>query len=369
MRGLGLVLALVAAPASAGGPDEETASTTGEELARATLVGVGAVESVRSLQTVTVAHVRLEEVLKGDEKPGATVLVLTSDPRRYRAGEKLLLFLGALSDPGLSGRYRDLARHALGNPEGDERLEVLRGYLRVQAIPDEAARLEALRAMLLSNLRDGREWTRWNAVRECFVLAARDPPVLRAEDLAALRALLAQPVPMKKSLRWHVLATLTRATLAPLLARALGAAEPGDRARAVTEIAAVADPRRDDLLAQRLAAEDDAGRRARLAEICGALGGDLLRGALRARLREDGEPAVRTAAALALTWCDPSAGDALLQTLREDRSAAVRAMAALLLARLRDRRAVGPLRSLLASRPALPLAIAAGTALERLEAP
>ncbi len=358
------LLLLVLAAGTARGEEEDTAETTGEELRRAALVCVGEVASVRSLQTVTLAQVRIHEALKGDRKNGDIVLVLTSDPRRYREGERLLLFLGALSDPG---RYRDLARHAVGNPEGDERLGVLRAYLRVEALPDEAARTEALRAMLLANLRDGREWTQWNAVRECFVLAARDPPVLRAEDLAALRELLERPVAMKKSLRWHLLATITRATFSPLLARALGAPDAGERARAVVELAAASDPRRDDLLAQRLASEEDPERRARLAEICGALGGDLLRAALRSRLREDGEPSVRASAALALAWCDPSAGDALLSALREDRSATVRSSAALLLARLRDRRAIEPLRALLAERPAPPLAIAAETALERLE--
>ena len=136
----------------------------------------------------------------------------------------------------------------------------------------------------------------------------------------------------------------------------------------VAALAAIVDVRRDDYLARRLAGEPRGLRRAALAELYGALGWPGLVPALRARLAEDPDSRVRKSAAAALAWGDPQAAEPLLAALGADRSPEVRAVVALVLARLGERRAIAPIRALLAEQPTPTFAESYRLALKRLGA-
>ena len=345
--GLGLVLAT--GPAAAQAPREWLSETGRTELAPAALVCLGTVRSVRTVRGAVLVELTVDEVLAGAE-PAASVRVLATDARAFEAGERCLWLL-ATRAPGL---YQPRGRHVLGNPEGDERLAVLRAIIRIEAMADPAERREALKRLLLENL-DGREWTRWHALRELFVLVERVPGFLTPDEVRGLEARL--DTPQKKSFHQYLVTTVCRAQAAPAIERFCTGTDGGLRGAATAVLVAIPPVRRTAYLIGRARGDPDPDRRARLCELLGILalqdratadapGPPAPRTAaataaaeqvtaLRRALVDDPAPAARASAAQALAWCDPACGGALLAALDAELAPAARGEIALVAARLK----------------------------------
>lgn len=335
----------LAAPAIAQEPDPARVrwmSETGRlQIGPADLICTGSVGAIRHMRGAAVVEVRLKETLWGGEPSGSAVKLLATDARAFRQGEESLFLLKRRA----GGLYRELGHHILGNPEGEARLHVMRRVLRIEAISDETKKADALRALLLGNLR-GREWERWHALGELWSLVERRPGFVRPQDLQELEALLS--LSLKRSFHSYLVSTICRAHTVPPLERYLHAADPAARSTAVTEVQAIPPVRRTAYLVGRLRAERSPSQRVRFCELFGVLAETEQLAELRLRLTNDAAPVVRAAAATALGWAGTGDATLLLEALRDDPAPSVRAAVAFVLARRRDRRAIPIIESELA---------------------
>lgn len=204
-----------------------------EVLPEVGLVIRGRTQSISAaLGGVEIARFEVEEVLRElpwdrlPEEGGPHVLtVFCGEPGMLpRAGEEAVLLVARRPR---SPNHDAVQVIELDDRQGAERLEALREYLAVEAIPDEPGRSAALLAYLRTAVRDGRKWTRSNAAREYGSLARARPDDLGRDDAIVLRTAVLGAGEMDVRIALQVaLEVAERNTRAPAPLALPGASEP-----------------------------------------------------------------------------------------------------------------------------------------------
>ncbi len=349
-------LLLAAAAALAAGPPDDGAVTVigTNTLAKSQLVARGKLERVSALPFgLEMGTVKVEEVLWAD-RPGTkpdSVQVLSNEPGYFSsAKEESIWFLKRLEG---RARYECAGIVDLGDRDGAARLAAVRRSLEIESLP-AGLRAEALREACFEGLGAPDAWTRQNAGRELAHLAGLRPGAFTAADAGdvAERA-MGEGDRILRPLLVEAAESLARAG-------ARGELAPGEGPRVSLGGAAAFRALRE---------EKDPAKRAEAVAGVGAEPGAAADGALVGALREDPAPAVRTAAARALSTRPRAAAATagLVEALRRDGEPAVRAAAAEALGILGAAEGIRDLRA--ACGEAAPLGRAALFALGRIATP
>lgn len=133
-----------------------------------------------------VVRLQVEEVLKGDHaRTEELVLASRGD---FFADVEMLIFL----EPYGQGRFTTYVGRILRvDPDFTAKLRVLKQYLELERLADDAARAEQVRQIILKNLTDASDWVRWNALRELDHVARLSSGLLTAGDQRELATLQA----------------------------------------------------------------------------------------------------------------------------------------------------------------------------------
>jgi hypothetical protein len=262
-----------------------------------------------------VVVVELREVLKGEGKPGEALRFVSHGHgvAEYRAGEEALVFLAplersreldSLQTAGL--RWVSFQEHDTRYGVDDENrarlLGAVRAYVAVEALPQPAARVAALRAVTLDLLTSGDPRLAAGAVQDLAL--ARELPLVTPEDVPRLLEGVVSSSAAPIGLRVAVLSELGGRRLVeatPLWLGLLRTTPKPDRLQVIRAAGRHPSPEID-------------------LELVGLLAGD--------------DPELAAAAALALgdpvhAAATPSLGGALARTEPSVRMAAIRALSAI----------------------------------------
>lgn len=324
---------------------------------------VARVVSILPTPTATeVARIEEEELLWGPAEP---------DDRPYpvlcgavglspRAGRRALFLLRLLP----RGEYEAFEVAPLDDADGPARLQAFRKFLEIEALPDAAARRDALLVHLRAAVAAPDAWTRANAIREYAAFSKAFPGALRREDGPVLAAVVARvrepelrrlaeraldrvPQTQRPAPAGGAAATAAglSAALAPFVERFENARkDPAARRRVVVEAAAQLDRGAEALVARALG-DADASVREAAAAAAGGTGMAVAGPRLLAMAGSDESGPVRTTCVIALGHLRAVAAvETLAGIARSDPDRAREAMFAL--ARIRDSTALAKLRDL-----------------------
>lgn len=172
-------------PAGAGAGDIKYFSYFGERvLKRSQCIAVAKVDRVTPGGPGSeVVHLVVKDVLKGDRD--TTEQLLLASRGDFYAGVEMVIFL----EPYGAGHFATyLGRILKSDPDFTAKLRVLRQYLALERLPDDAARAQEVRHIILKNIADTVDWVRWNALRELEHVVRDSPSLLTSEDRSQLSA-------------------------------------------------------------------------------------------------------------------------------------------------------------------------------------
>jgi hypothetical protein len=171
-------------------PDQPATHVGRKVLRNADVIVCGKVVTATSAgHGAVVGKVTPSQWLRG--QPGeddAPLVVMTNAADALPpAGRESLFVLAARPD---SENFGLLDVAPLDDADGASRLATMKKYLEIEALPEPAARLAALREYLRGAVAADDRWTRSNAVREYAALAAEVPGSLTEDDRPPLEGAL-----------------------------------------------------------------------------------------------------------------------------------------------------------------------------------